>query len=83
MQRDPDYTDFEDTRPAVARWDCDISGEGLWIWRCALRMLQLRVDIDLDQAYDFAQELSLDHLLRARLPEHVAEDMVREHRWPS
>ena len=74
----PDCTDFEDTHPAIARWDCDISGEGLWTWRCARRMLQLRLELDLDQAYDLAQALSRDHRLRARLPEQVAEDRVRE-----
>ena len=79
MQTDTDYTDFEDTRPAVARWDGESSADGLWIWRCAMRMVELRRDIDLDQAYDCAQKSSLDDLLRVRLPEHVAEDFVRDH----
>ena len=83
MQTYTDYTEFEDTRPAIARWNCDTSADGLWIWRCAMRMVELRREIDLDHAYDVAQELSLDDLLRVRLPEHVAEDMVRDHLWLS
>jgi len=78
-----DQPEFEDTRPAFARRDCGISGDGLWVRRCAVRMTELRPEIDLDHAHDLAQELSLDDLIRARLPEHVAEDMVRDHLWQS
>jgi len=79
MQTYTDYTEFEDTRPAIARGDCDVSVDGFWIWRCTMRMVELRREIDLDQAYDVAQELSLDDPIRVRLPEHVAEEMVRDH----
>lgn len=71
---------FDRTAPTPSRWDQQgaeyVRDNAEWVARCAMRMTQFRSDLNLAQAHDLAQELSLEDNLRARSPELVGESMT-------
>lgn len=76
------FEDFQETMPTISRWAREgteyVRANAVWCIRCASRMIEVRRELHFEQAHDVAQALSLDDALRARTPELVAEDLVRD-----
>ena len=72
---------FDQTLPFQSRWDQDgaeyVRSNIDWCARCSKRLVGLNPGLTAMQAFDMANELSLDDTLRAKSPELVAEDMHR------
>ena len=72
---------FDQTLPFQSRWDQDgaeyVRSNMDWCARCSKRLVGLNPGLTAMQAFDLANELSLDDTLRAKSPERVAEDMHR------
>ena len=71
---------FEQTQPNLSRWqqrDAEfIASNADWLARCERRLLESLPGLSAREAVDLASECSLDHYLRARSPEVVADDLV-------
>ncbi len=72
---------FDQTSTQPSRWDQEgseyVRSNLDWYARCSKRLVGLNPGLTADQALDLARDLSLDDHLRARSPEHVAEDLHR------
>ena len=73
------HTSFDQTLTQPSRWDQDgseyVRSNIDWTARCSKRLVALNPHLDVEQALNLAQEMSLNDVLRARTPEMVAEDM--------
>lgn len=84
LELDGHSVSFDRTNPTPSRWDQDgaeyVKDNAEWVARLARRIVELRSEVELVQARDLAQELSLDDALRARSPEIVADEMTADSR---
>lgn len=72
---------FERTETRPSRWDQDgveyVRSSMDWCARCSRRLVSLNPRLPAEQALDISHQLSLVDDLRCRVPERVAEDLLR------
>lgn len=70
---------FEETTPYYSRWSQDgaeyIQSNAEWCARCAKSLIALRPMLCFEEAFELAQEWSLDDNMRCCAPEALAADM--------
>ncbi len=71
-------TSFDQTSPQPSRGDAEYVRSTMEWWaRCSKRLVGLDPGLTAEKALELARNLSLDGALRAKSPEHAAQDLYR------